>query len=106
MAVKVESRQISRGRLLDGFLLVRRELRLQLIGDRRGDLALDGEHIGQIAIVGLCPQMRVGASVDQLGVDPDALRITLDAAFEKMRNAKLFPDLAQIARGSGLVLHY
>ena len=38
--------------------------RLQLIGDRLGDLALDGEDIGQIAIVGLRPEMRVGLRVD------------------------------------------
>src|SRR5262245_59390792 len=50
--------------------------------------------------------MRISASVDQLGVDADTLASALHAAFEKMRNAKLFPDLAQIARGSGLVLHY
>ena len=50
--------------------LVRRELSLQLIGNRLGDLALDGEDIGQIAIVGLCPEMRVGAGIDQLRVHP------------------------------------
>jgi hypothetical protein len=50
--------------LFDGFLFVRRKLGLQLVGNGLGDLALNGEDIGQIAIVGLGPEMRIIASVD------------------------------------------
>src|SRR2546421_7769173 len=57
-------RQVSSGRLFDRFLLVRRKLRLQLVGNGLGDLALNGEDIGKIAIVGLGPEMRIIASVD------------------------------------------
>ena len=41
-----------------------RKLRLQLVGNGLGDLALDGEDIRQIAIVGLRPQVYVSAGVD------------------------------------------
>jgi hypothetical protein len=66
---------------------------------------LDGEHISQIAIVGLCPQMRVGAGIDQLGVDPDAVASALHAAFEHMGDAELLADLAQVPFASAFVLH-
>src|SRR6266550_9200511 len=65
-AVLIEGNKIGRRSLLDGFLLVRRELRLQLLGDGLGDLALDDEDIGQIAIISLRPNIRVTARVDQL----------------------------------------
>ena len=86
--------------------LVRRKLGLQLIGDGFGDLALDGKDIGQIAIVGLRPQMRIGPRVDQLRVHPHLVGRALHAAFEYMRHAELLADLAQIARSAGLVLHH
>src|SRR5450432_4139573 len=40
--------------------------RLQLIGDRPGDFALDGKDILERAIVNLRPLMRVSRGVDQL----------------------------------------
>ena len=36
----------------------------KLVGNGFGDLALDGKHVGQIAIIGLRPKMRVIAGVD------------------------------------------
>ena len=45
-------------------------MRLQLLGDRFGDFALDREDVSQIAIVSLGPKMRVVARVDQLRVHP------------------------------------
>ena len=59
---------------------------------------MDGEDIGQIAIVGLRPQMRVGARVDQLRIHPHFVGRALHTAFEDMRHAELLADLAQIAR--------
>ena len=38
------------GRFFDCFLLVRRKLRLQLVGNGFGDLALNGEDIRQVAV--------------------------------------------------------
>ena len=67
---------------------------------------MDGEDIGQIAIVGLCPQMRVGAGIDQLRVHPHFVGRALHTAFDNMRHAELLTDLAQIARRAALVLHH
>ena len=55
---------------------------MQLIGDGLGDLALDGEDIGQIAIISLRPKMRVGPRVDQLRIYSHTIGRALDAAFE------------------------
>jgi hypothetical protein len=76
-----------------------------LIGNRLGDLALDGEDIGQIAIVGLCPQMRVGPRVEQLRIYPHFIGRALHAPFDDMCHAELLSDLAQIARRAAFVLH-
>ena len=39
---------------------------LELVGDRLGDLALNGKNISQVAIIGLCPKVCVIARVNQL----------------------------------------
>ena len=62
--VEVEGGQVGGGRLFDRRLLARRKLRLELFGNGFSNLALDREHIGQIAIVSLRPQMRVGPGID------------------------------------------
>ena len=41
---------------------------MKLLGDLLRDLALDREHVFQIAIVFFRPDVRIGAGVDQLGV--------------------------------------
>ena len=72
-------------------------LGLELLRDCFGDLTLNGEHIRQIAIVGLRPEVRVGSRVDQLRVDADTVAVALHAAFKHMGNAELLADLAQVA---------
>ena len=67
---------------------------------------MDGEDIGQIAIVGLRPQMRVGPRIDQLRIYPHFVGRALHTAFDDMRHAELLPDLAQIARRAAFVLHH
>ncbi len=66
---------------------------------------MDGEDIGQIAIVGLGPEMRVVAGIDQLGDHPHFVGRTLHAPLDNMRHAELLADLAQIARRAAFVLH-
>ena len=60
------------------------------------DLALDGEHVFQIAIVFFCPDVRVGARVDQLGVYVKPGACLADAAFQHVGYAKLVTDLARV----------
>ena len=67
---------------------------------------MNGEDVSEIAIIGLRPNVRIAAGVDELRVDPHLAARALHTALEYMRYAKLFPDLAQVTRDSGLVLHY
>ena len=54
-------------RLLDGFLLLRQELHLELFDDGLGDLVLNRENVGKVAVVAVGPQMAAVGSFDQLG---------------------------------------
>src|SRR6266700_6525693 len=90
----------------DGALFAWRKLCLQLIGNCPGNLALNGENIGKVAIVGLGPKMRVGARIDQLRVYPHTIGRALHAAFHHMRYPKLLADLAQVTCKSALILHH
>jgi hypothetical protein len=48
---------------------------------------LNGEDIGQIAIVGLRPQMRVGPRIEQLRIYPHFVGRALHTAFDDMCHA-------------------
>ncbi len=60
------------------------------------DFALDGEHVFQIAIVLLCPDVRVAARVDQLGIYVQPGSRLADAAFQYVGCAQLIADLTRI----------
>src|SRR5207244_6568480 len=103
--VKVERRNISRRHLLNRRLFTRRDFGLELVGDRFGDLALNSEHVCEIAIVVLRPKMRVCPGVNQLCAHPHAVRRSLHTSFEDMGDAKLLGDLAKVASRCIPVLH-
>src|SRR5205823_928734 len=103
--VEIKRSDIRRRRLFDGTLLLWGKLRLELIGDSFCDLALNSENVGQIAIVSLRPEMRIGARIDQLRVYSHAIANTLNTSFQDMRDAKFISDLAQVTFRSGLILH-
>jgi hypothetical protein len=67
---------------------------------------LNTENVGEIAVVGLRPKMRVRARIDQLSVDPNTIFDALYAAFDYMRDSELSPDLAQVPLTCVLVLHH
>ena len=62
-------RQRPRGR--GGHLRLRRDLDLDLLRDLAGDLSLQRQDVSHVALVALCPEVRVGARVDQLGGNAD-----------------------------------
>src|SRR5438874_6748708 len=105
MRVEIKRSDIRRRRLFNGTLLAWRKLRLELISDRFCDLALNSENVGQIAIVSLRPEMRIGARIDQLRVYSHAIASTLNTSFHDMRDAKFISDLPQVTFRSGLILH-
>src|SRR5262249_43023920 len=56
------------------------------------------------AIVGFGPNVRIGAGIDQFGVDAKAVAGALNRAFHDVSDAELLADFAQVAFGAGLVL--
>jgi hypothetical protein len=67
-AIKIEGGEISGWWAFNCQLLSGRDFGVKLLCDPLGDLALDSEHVFQIAIVFFCPGMRIGVGVDQLNV--------------------------------------
>src|ERR1700761_7275453 len=65
-AIQIKCGDIGGGTYFDRGLFVRRKFGLKLIGNGGGDFALDREHIGQVAVISLRPQMRVVTGVDEL----------------------------------------
>src|SRR6266550_6402054 len=64
--VKIECDEVGGWLALNGPFLSSRDLGVQAFRHSLRDLALDGKHVVQIAIVLLGPYVGVGASVDQL----------------------------------------
>ena len=62
--VKVVSSQVRSRTLADRTFFRWRELGLKLVGDFLGNLALNGEDIGQVAVIFFGPYMRVIAGID------------------------------------------
>src|SRR5690348_7847287 len=81
-------------------------MRLELLSDRFGNLALDREHVSQIAGVGLRPQMGVVARIHQLSVNPDFVRDLLNTALENMCDTERLPDVSEVPSSGCLVLRH
>ena len=62
---------------------------LQLVSDRFRHLTLDRKDVGQFAIKGISPKMRIIGCFDQLHVHPHLVATLLHAAFQDVGDAKL-----------------
>ena len=82
----------------------RRQLSVQLIGDRLCDFALNREDVIKWTIVMLRPQVRVGARIDQLRTHAHSAAPPLHASFQNMCHTELLANLAQITAHAVLVL--
>jgi hypothetical protein len=69
------------------------ELALQRLGDRAGDLVLDGEDALQLAVVGLRPEMESVLDVDQLRGDAQGVSLAAHRAFQERVHAQVGADL-------------
>jgi hypothetical protein len=74
------------------------QFRLQLFRDALRNFTLDRKNIGQLAIVGVGPKMRVIQRIDQLHIDAHLIGRLLHAALQDIRDPQLFGDFAQIIR--------
>ena len=68
------------------------QLYAESVREPAGDLVLNGEQIGRVAVETLCPQMRVRRGIDQLGADTDLVARSPDAPFEHIANAELMAN--------------
>ena len=66
---------------------------LELLDHVGRDLVLDREDVVELAVVGLRPQVRVGAGVDQLRGDPHRVAGLAHRAFEHVRHVQRARDL-------------
>src|SRR5439155_24662795 len=74
------------------------QLRLQRLGDRFRNLALNRKDISQFSIEGFSPKMRVSEGVDKLHIHANLIIRFLHASFEDVRDAELLRDLGKIVR--------
>ena len=66
--------------------------------DHFGDLVLQGERIGRLAVIAVGPDMIAGGSVDQLRHDPHLVGALLDATLKDELRTQLPADLAHVDR--------
>ena len=88
--------QVQRVRLGIGRARLRRRAEqrdLELLDHVGRDLVLDREDVVELAVVGLRPQVRVGAGLDQLRRDPDRVARLAHRAFEHVRHVQRARDL-------------
>ena len=104
--VQVVGCEVARGSSLHGGFFARGKPDLELVGDRLSDVALDGEHIGQIAVVLFRPELCAGLRVDEPGAHAHLAADPLDTAFEQVRYAEGSGDLAQVAWCVAAVLRH
>src|SRR5262249_24180186 len=60
------------------------------------DHVLGGKDMGQFAIVAICPQVRAGRGLDELGGDADAISGPPHAAFEHVAHTELATHFAYV----------
>src|SRR5215475_3815291 len=81
-----------------GLLLAAAELRLQRLRNRFSNLTLYAQDVGEFAIVGVGPQMRIAGCLDEVHADADCVASFLNATLKNVCHTKLLRDLREIAR--------
>ena len=74
-----------------------RERELDPGRDGARHLALQREHVLQVALVALGPELRLVAGLDQLGGDADPAGVVADAALDDVVHAQVAPDRGDVA---------
>src|SRR6185436_14581303 len=83
---------------LKTFFFARGKIGSQREGNPTSQFALQFEQIGDLAIVGLVPNVLISSSIDQLSVDSDPIAFPTNRAFENVGNAESESDLTQVTR--------
>ena len=72
------------------------KLRLDRGDDGFGDLVLHREHVGEVAVVALRPEMAAGGDIVELRRDAHAVAALADAALDHIADAELLGDLFHV----------
>ena len=94
MNVQLVRGQISRWFLLHRRFFTRRNRGLKLRDYFSSHLAFDCEHVRNITVVPLGPNLAVGTRIDQLRVDANPPPRALDGTFQHVRDAQHLRNLA------------
>ena len=95
---KLIGREVGGRMHLQTLFLPWRKVRAQRKGDPTGQFTLEREKIGDLAIVGVVPNVQVGPGIDQLSVDAHPIAGPSHRAFQDVSDPELLADLPQIAR--------
>ena len=104
--IKIMRDQIAGRPFIQRCLLWRRQFRLQLPGNPFRNLALNGEDIGQIAIVGISPKVRICARIDELRAHSHFSICPAHASFENVGHAERLSDFTQVSLRAGSISHH
>src|SRR5690348_10902318 len=72
------------------------ELRLDRCNNRLGDLVLHSEHVGEIAVKALGPDMAAGDDVNELRANANAIAVLAYTAFDHVADPEFFADLLEM----------
>jgi len=73
----------------------RRELQADFTGDRRDDVVLEGEHVAHIPFVAFGPDLLLGVSVHELGVNPHPVAEALHRTGDQGIHTQFLGDLVR-----------
>ena len=94
--VEIISLDAGRAAGLDRLFFFGQELHPQGGDDRLGDLVLDREDVGKVAVVAVGPGVTAGLGVDQLGGDPHPVAGLAHAAFEDVGDVERARDFLDV----------
>ena len=87
--------RVHRARAREAGVFLRRQLQLDLARDRRDDVVLEREHVAQVALVPLGPQLRLGVRVHELRGDPHPVAGAQHRPGDQRVHAQLLGDLVR-----------
>ena len=93
------------GALLEAGPILRRQGDLHLAGDALGHVALQGQHVAEVALVALGPQQLLRGAVHELRVDADPLADAQDRSRHDRADAQVPGHLAWGLGGAAVAHH-
>ncbi len=96
LQIKLIGLGVFRGVFGQPFLLVTRQPKTQLLGDLLGDRFLNGENVGQLAIVAGPPELRGAGNIHQVGLNRESVTALKDSSGKDRANVQVPSRLLRI----------